>query len=66
MTTKTKSVNRNSRLQINCGKHPTDGLQPKAFRRKGSRFKSGVSHSKITAAEQAAAYRGIDAPEEES
>jgi hypothetical protein len=46
-------------------RHPSDGLQPHGFRKKGSQFKVGNSHSTITANEQAEAYRGIDAPEKE-
>jgi hypothetical protein len=46
-------------------RHPADGLQPFGFRKKGSSFKTGNSHSTISAAEQAAAYRGIDNPEQE-
>lgn len=66
MTKTTKRVNRDSRLQINLTPHPSGGQQPRAFRKKGSSFKTGNSHSRITAAEQAAAYRGIDNnPEQE-
>jgi hypothetical protein len=46
-------------------RNPHDGLQPSAFRKKGSSFKTGNSHSTITAAEQSAAYRGIDGPKKE-
>jgi hypothetical protein len=63
MTTKTKRVNKDSRNQINLTPHPTDGLRP--HRLHPPSIRSGNIHSRITATEQAAAYRGIDAPEKE-
>ncbi len=63
MTKKTRSVNRSSRLQINCTHNPSGGLQPHKL--KPPSIRSGVIRSRITAAEQAAAYRGIEAPEQE-
>jgi hypothetical protein len=51
------------------GTHINPNIRPAAgnlgFRKRGSQFKSGVSHSQITQHELNEAYRGIDGPEEE-
>ncbi len=61
---KKKSVDSSSRIQQNFTRHPNDGLQPHKL--KPPTIQHGNIHSRITAAEQAAAHRGIDNnPEQE-
>jgi len=65
-TTTTKRLYAGPPPSISVSRHPADGRQPHGFRKKGSSFKTGNSHSTITAAELAAAHRGIDNnPEQE-
>jgi hypothetical protein len=70
MAKKAKSITKTKRIprlpdgkRINPNIHPAAGTM--GFRKKGSSFKSGVSHSTITQHELNEAYKGIDGPEEE-
>jgi len=70
MVKKAKSITKTKRVpRLPDGTRINPNIRPAAgtmgFRKKGSQFKSGVSHSTISAHEQAEAYKGIDGPEEE-